>query len=190
MTDFGKILAGINQKDEKAWKVLFNSFYGPLCHHAWQILRDDQIAADVVQETFIRLWNSDICFKNDKGMVTYLYRSISNNSMKYQRDREIETRQLKEWYEQEEMSKEEFSSVVREEVARKLRELLNRLPKNRREIVLMSLKGLSGEEIATQLGISIHTVKQQKYRAYKFIRAHLSDDLYIMIFFLYFLKNI
>lgn len=110
--------------------------------------------------------------------------------MKYQRDRNIETRQLKEWYEQEEMSKEEFSSVVREEVARKLRELLSRLPKNRREIVLMSLKGLSGEEIATQLGISIHTVKQQKYRAYKFIRTHLSDDLYTMIFFLYFFKNI
>ena len=68
------------------------------------------------------------------------------------------------------MSEENFYSVVREELFRKLRELIDRLPEERKKIMLMSLEGKSGEEIACDLNITIHTVKQQKYRAYKFLR--------------------
>lgn len=185
MTDFKEVLKGINNKDEKAWKVLFDSFYVPLCHHSLRILHDEQVVADVVQETLIHLWNSTVYFENSKGMVAYLYRAVTNNSLKYLRDRNVEDERLKKWREEEEMSDENFSSVVREEVFRKLRDLVNQLPDDRREIMLMSLEGMSGEEIAARLGITIHTVKQQKYRAYKFIRANLGKHWpVVLIFFL------
>ena len=183
MTDFGKVIKGINEKDEKAWKVLFESFYASLCRHSVRILKDEQGAADVVQETLIRLWNSNICFESSKGMVVYLYRSVTNISLKYLRDRNVEDERLKKWQEEEEMSEENFSSVVEEEVFRKLRDLLNRLPEERREIMLMSLEGMSGEEIASRLGITIHTVKQQKYRAYKFIRQNMGKHWPIVLIF-------
>ena len=73
------------------------------------------------------------------------------------------------------MSEENFYSVVREELFRKLRELIDRLPEERKKIMLMSLEGKSGEEIACDLNITIHTVKQQKYRAYKFLREQLGQ---------------
>lgn len=185
MTDFSEVLKGINCKDEKAWKVLFDSFYVPLCRHSLRILRDEQVVADVVQETLIYLWNSHVFFENSKGMVAYLYRAVTNNSLKYLRDRNVEDERLKKWLEEEEMSKENFSSVVQEEVFRKLRDLVNQLPADRREIMLMSLEGMSGEQIAARLGITIHTVKQQKYRAYKFIRANLGKHWsVVLIFFL------
>lgn len=116
-------------------------------------------------------------------MVVYLYRSVTNNSLKYLRDRNVEDERLKKWQEEEEMSEENFSSVVEEEVFRKLRDLLNRLPEERREIMLMSLEGMSGEEIASRLGITIHTVKQQKYRAYKFIRQNMGKHWPIVLIF-------
>ena len=51
--------------------------------------------------------------------------------------------------------------------------------------MLMSLEGMSGEQIAVRLGVTIHTVKQQKYRAYKFIRANLGKHWsVVLIFFL------
>lgn len=75
--------------------------------------------------------------------------------------------------------------MVREEVLRKLRELIELLPEERKKIILMSMEGMSGEEIATQLGVTIHTVKQQKYRAYKFIKEQLGSYWSVaMIFFL------
>lgn len=183
-----RIVKAVNGKDEKAWKILFDTFYVPLCHYALRILRDKQLVADIVQDVFVRLWNSDVRFENEKALTVYLYRSVANNSLKYLRDKHINDRRLKQWQEEgeEDMSEENFSEVVREEVFRKLRELINQLPNDRREIMLMSLEGMSGEEIAMRLGISIHTVKQQKYRAYKFIRERMGK--YWWIVFIFFLR--
>lgn len=180
MKTVNDLTRGINKKDEKAWKLLFDSFYIPLCRHSLRIVQDDDAAKDVVQETFIRLWNNDVIFENNKGMIAYLYRAVSNNSLKYLRDKNTEEEQLKKWQEENELSEEYFSSVVREEVYRKLGDLLNRLPEERRKIMLLSLKGMSGKEIAQTLGITIHTVKQQKYRAYKFIHANLDKNWFIL----------
>ena len=43
-------------KDEKAWKVLFKSFYAPLCHYSSRILADEQVVPDIVQNTLVNLW--------------------------------------------------------------------------------------------------------------------------------------
>ena len=181
-----KLIKGINTKEEKAWKVLFNSFYVPLCNHSFRILKDEQTVADIVQNTLLNLWNSKVVFENGKALTVYLYHAVTNNSLKYLRDRNTEENRLKIWQEElEEISEENFSSVVREEVFRKLRDLINDLPEERREIMLMSLEGMSGEEIAARLGVTIHTVKQQKYRAYKYIRQHMGKyGAIVLIFFL------
>ena len=106
--------------------------------------------------------------------------------MKYLRDRNTEEARLRLWSEvEQEMSEENFSSVVREEVLRKLRELIDLLPGERRKVILMSMDGMSGEEIAAKLGVTIHTVKQQKYLAYKFIKQELGKYWIVaMLFFL------
>ena len=118
-------------------------------------------------------------------MTVYLYRAVWNNALKYLRDRNVEEERLKHWFEEEgEMSEENFYSVVREELFRKLRELIDRLPEERKKIMLMSLEGKSGEEIACDLNITIHTVKQQKYRAYKFLREQLGQYTSLLFIFL------
>lgn len=186
LSETKELIRGINQKDEKAWKVLFESFYVPLCHHGIRIMRDEHLVADIVQETLIALWNSNARFENGKALAVYLYRAVANNSLKYLRDRNVEDKRLRQWLEEVELSEENYSSVVREEVFRRLRDLVNQLPTDRREIMLMSLEGMSGEEIATRLGISINTVKQQKYRAYKFIRERMGKQWsVVLIFFLH-----
>lgn len=186
LLETGELIKGINNKDEKAWKVLFHSFYVPLCHHSLRILKDDDAVADVVQETFVRLWNGDTVFENGKALTAYLYRAVFNNSLKYLRDRNAADEHLKIWQTEEgEVNGEYFAEVVDEEVFRKLCDLINLLPADRREIMLMSLEGMSGEEIAGRLGITIHTVKQQKYRAYKFLRERLGKHWpVVLIFFL------
>ena len=182
-----ELIQGINQKDEKAWKVLFKSFYAPLCHYSSRILADEQVVPDIVQNTLVNLWNSSVRFENGKALTVYLYRAVWNNALKYLRDRNVEEERLKHRFEEEgEMSEENFYSVVREELFRKLRELIDRLPEERKKIMLMSLEGKSGEEIACDLNITIHTVKQQKYRAYKFLREQLGQ--YTSLLFIFFFR--
>ena len=50
-----ELIQGINQKDEKAWKVLFKSFYAPLSHYSSRILADEQVVPDIVQNTLVNL---------------------------------------------------------------------------------------------------------------------------------------
>ena len=127
-----ELIQGINQKDEKAWKVLFKSFYAPLCHYSSRILADEQVVPDIVQNTLVNLWNSSVRFENGKALTVYLYRAVWNNALKYLRDRNVEEERLKHWFEEEgEMSEENFYSVVREELFRKLRELIDRLPEEK-----------------------------------------------------------
>ena len=167
--EYTRLIYGVNRKDEKVWQELFDSYYESLCNHAARILLDDQVTEDVVQEVFVNLWNGTAVFEDEKALTVYLYRSVTNNALKYLRDRNTE----------------DFSSVVREEVLRKLRELIDLLPGERRKVILMSMDGMSGEEIAAKLGVTIHTVKQQKYLAYKFIKQELGKYWIVaMLFFL------
>lgn len=163
---------------------MYDSYYEALCNHCYRIEPERMTVEDIVQEVFIKLWDSVVRFPNESALSAYLYKAVTNNALKYLRDRNAEQEKLREWQEvAENMTEDDFSSVVREEVLRKLRELINLLPEDRRKIVRMSMDGMKGEEIAERLGITINTVKQQKYRAYKFIKERLGDSWVVAVLF-------
>lgn len=176
MTD-NELIIGINQKSERTWKFFFNSYYDSLYHHAYRILGEEKASEDVVQELFISLWDGHLKLENEKILSAYLYRSVTNRCLNYIRNKNREDARIMQWAvdNDDNAGEAEFSSAVREEVLRRLQDLIVRLPESRRKIVQLSMEGLSGEEIARQLGISITTVKQQKYRAYRFLREHLGE---------------
>lgn len=174
----------VNHKDKRAWKEFFDSYYGALCNHCFRIVPERSTVEDIVQEVFIKVWDGNVVFENENVLSAYLYRSVTNNALKYLRDTHVEEERLQQWCEAEQdLSEDEFSSVVQEEVLRKLRELIDQLPAERRKILLMSMEGMKGEGIAEQLGVSINTVKQQKYRAYKFIKEQLGDYWAVAVLF-------
>lgn len=182
-----KLITGINQKSEHAWKIFFNSYYDSLFRHAYRILKEEKVAEDVVQELFISLWDGDLQLENEKVLSAYLYRSVTNRCLNHIRDKNREDVRILRWTVDNggDASEMEFSSAAREEVLRRLQELIAQLPEGRRKILLLSMEGMSGEAIARQLGVSIATVKQQKYRAYSFLRQYLGKD-WVIVMILYF----
>ena len=76
-----EILRGVNQKDLKAWETLYASYYAALCSYADGIVKDSDTAQDIVQDTLIRIWNSDRTFPDIKELTWYLYRSTYNNAL-------------------------------------------------------------------------------------------------------------
>ena len=172
------LLKKVNRKDEQAWRVFFRSYYDSLFHHALRILEDEKEAEDVVQELFIALWNNGIMLGENDSLSGYLYRAVTNRCLNRIRDQKRMNEHLAKWKEEAEgeASEAEFASAVREEVMRRLLELIELLPEGRKTILKMSMEGKSGEEIARQLGVSITTVKQQKYRAYRFLRDNMGES--------------
>ena len=172
------LLKKVNRKDEQAWRVFFRSYYDSLFHHALRILEDEKEAEDVVQELFIALWNNGIMLGENDSLSGYLYRAVTNRCLNRIRDQKRMNEHLAKWKEEAEgeASEAEFASAVREEVMRRLLELIELLPEGRKTILKMSMEGKSGEESARQLGVSITTVKQQKYRAYRFLRDNMGES--------------
>ena len=166
----------VNRKKEEAYKEMFYSFFDSLANHAFRILGEEAVSADIVQEIFIHMWKSSVVFEDKRGLITYLYRSVTNNSLKYIRDRNARDRRLKEWEtDVGTFSEPEFSSISEEEIVRRLRKCIRNLPEGQREVILLSMEGISGQDIADKLGVSITTVKKHKYRAYKYIREKMKD---------------
>ncbi len=172
------LLKKVNQKDEHVWRVFFRSYYDSLFRHALRVLGEEKEAEDVVQELFIALWNNGIVLDERDSLAGYLYRAVTNRCLNRIRDQKRMNERIAKWKEESEgeAGESEFASAVHEEVMRRLLELVEMLPDGRKHILKMSMEGMSGEEIARQLRVSITTVKQQKYRAYRFLREHLGES--------------
>lgn len=183
-----KFLKGVNQKSPKAWKELYRYFYGALCKHVMSIIKDPIIAEDIVQECLVTIWDSTLNFPEMKALTIYLYRSVHNNALKYLRDRHTDNQRLQKWQqEQQDAEDDDIYQAVEEELIRKLRAAISQLPPQRQSILLLSIDGLSVQEIADQLNVSINTIKTQKKRAYAYLKQHLQAE-YLLLFILSILK--
>ena len=177
-----EILRGVNQKDLKARETLYASYYAALCSYADGIVKDSDTAQDIVQDTLIRIWNSDRTFPDIKELTWYLYRSTYNNALFHLRTQASRQNILRKMVAEEvELPDEQFALTVREELIRQLYVYIEDLPEERKKILLMSIQGHSGNEIADLLGISINTVKTQKNRGFKYLREKLKDSVLLFL---------
>ena len=127
-------------------------------------------------------------FPRDESPLGYLYRSVHNNALKYLRDKNVDNQRLQRWSkEQDDVEDVDFYQAVEEELIRKLHVVIDQLPEQRKNILLLSIDGLTVQEIADQLNISINTVKTQKKRAYVFLKENLKQSL-LLIYILEILK--
>ena len=116
-------------------------------------------------------------------LTSYLYRSCYNNALIYKRNVQIRKGiEQKIILEAEvEFSDEIFAITVRDELLRQLYCYIKELPDGAREIMELSVLGLSGPEIAEKLGITIHTVKTQKNRSFKYLRERLKGSVLLFL---------
>lgn len=175
---------GVNAKVAGAWERIYTDYYSPLCHYAFKILNDRELAEDIVQGAIIKLWETPLHFDDIAAFNVYIYRMVNNNCLKEIRDRGREDKRLKEWaFFTEGMESESLSTVVFEEVIRKLRHVIDEMPPKRREVILMSMKRMKNEEISTALDISLNTVKKHKKEAYAVIKRAIGSDLFLFSIF-------
>lgn len=179
------LVEGIYANRAAAWKLLYVRYYAALCHYALKILKDSDIAMDVVQGVMVYLWEHPLFFENESLLRLYLYRAVNNNSLQYLRNKDREDKRLQEWVffaDQEEAGGESLNAVVGEEVFRKLHALIESMPAKRKEVILLSMKRMSNDEIAENMQITVHAVKKHKKEAYAYIRQNLGEDLIYLIF--------
>lgn len=162
--------------DEQALEVIFRTYYPGLVGFVRRYVKTTEIAEELVQDLFLKLWSRRGSLGEIDSVKTYLFRAARNTALNHLRRRKLEH----EWLEKEgttvteERSLEGDEAVTESEVAAAVRAAVDRLPPRCREVFMLSRDGgLTYGEIAKSLGISIKTVETQMGRALKALRESL-----------------
>jgi len=170
-----EIIEACKQGDRDAFHRLFQDHKDRVFTIAFHYSGDEAMAHDVTQQVFLKLFTSINQFHENSQFTTWLYRIVANACTDEHRKRrrfvpfspEIEVRTLVGKSTQEE-------TYHRRQVADSVRGAIGELsPKLRLPILLKYVEGLSYDEIAESLGVSIGTVSSRLNRGHKMLARKL-----------------
>ncbi len=161
-----------------AIRQLYGEYGGAVLTIARSIVHDREQAADVVQQTFVKVWRAAAGFDGSRELAPWIYSIARNTAIDHLR---AESRPTRGGHQPEVEVHVDGESMVRTWERFEVRRALDALPPDEREVVRLShLLGHTHEQIAQQLGIPIGTVKSRSGRAHKRLAtllAHLDDRL-------------
>jgi RNA polymerase sigma-19 factor, ECF subfamily len=175
-----QLLRGVKSSDREAFKTLFEKYQPILFKHTLFRLRDADLAHDIIQETFLRVWEHRTSIKPHLPFLPYLFRISGNLVRDHARHVEVRLRHDKQLESQSVPDGDDPENAYRKKVLEEqiLRVVNNDLPEKRRTIFLLSrAEGMSNGEIAEMLDISIKTVENQLTSALKVLRRKLAAYL-------------
>jgi RNA polymerase sigma-70 factor (ECF subfamily) len=148
--------------DVHAYDAIVRRFQDRVFRLACVWLYDDQSAADVAQEVFVRGFKGLRSFRFRSAPFTWLYRTTRNVCNEFNRVRKTE--QLDDEPHDPESAPER--DVAEYESARRVRRLVEKLPERQREVVLLRIfEDMSVKETAQSMGCREGTVKALLHKA-------------------------
>ena len=170
-----EIIEACKRGDRDAFRDLFETHKDRVYTIAFHYSGEEAMAQDVTQQVFLKLFTSINQFHENSQFTTWLYRIVANACTDEHRKRrrfvpfspEIEVRTMVGKSTQEE-------TYHRRQVADSVRGAIGELtPKLRLPILLKYVEGLSYDEIAESLGLSIGTVSSRLNRGHKMLARKL-----------------
>ena len=172
-----------NKFDEKSFEELFQKHFKGLCFFAQNYVKDFDMAKEIVQDSFINLWEKRQSIDVSKSVKTYLTTSIRNKCLNYLRDtKKFNTEIILSDVLFQEIDYEQSDKLIEKELNNKINNAIDDLPEKCKNIfVLNRFENLKYKEIADELDISIKTVETQMSKALKYLREQLKDYLIFLI---------
>lgn len=169
---------------EQLFNSLFQEYEGKLFLFVIKVLHSEELARDLVQDVFLKLWTIRDQLPDMDNAGAYLYRMAENRVYDYLRaaaSRADLRNQLWEQMQQHTQETPAFNLEVKE-YDQVIRRAIDQLPEQRRAIYLMNKQeGMKYKEIASELNISPHTVRNQLTEAFRqigaYVKKHFSSFL-------------
>ncbi|MFD2538576.1 RNA polymerase sigma-70 factor [Sphingobacterium chuzhouense] len=169
-----------NKEKEKSFETVFRKYFKELHRYAYRMLEDTDIAEEVVQQVFLRLWERDWEQTIQTSLKAYLYRAVHNHSVNI-----IKRNKLQQQYEADQATHADTQQemhVSDVELKKQLHIALARLPEKSRTVFEMSrFQELRYQEISDMLNIPLKTVEGHMTKALKHLRLHLVDYLNVLV---------
>jgi RNA polymerase sigma-70 factor (family 1) len=180
MIDLNKIQLRIFDGEEKALGELYQLFHKRMCLFSKSLVRSSEIAEEVVEDVFVKLWRNRQNINSVENIKVYLYIAVKNTSLNkissqakelivspfdfldIQTDNEII---------------DPFDIMVSSELLQRMQKVIEGLPPRCKIIFkLIREDGLKYKEVSRILNISVNTIDAQMSIAVKRICSILQID--------------
>lgn len=176
--DDSGLVARMQRRDPQALAELYDRYGGVTYSLILRVVRDTGIAEDLVQETFLRVWNRVSGFDAQKGSIgPWLLAVARNRAIDYLRSAGGRERNAVEYEETDHPSLycDMEKDILASDKARKVKSAIDKLPANYRQVIeLAYFEGLSQTEMAERMGQPLGTVKTWVRTALKNLRDELA----------------
>lgn len=170
------LVAQLQAGDETALSKLYDMYSSALYGLIFQIIKDEDLAQDILQEAFVNIWKKAKSYDNKKGSFFTWMLNISRNKSidslrKIERERngknQIESSSVY-------MTNGLDTNINTIGVA----DIVSKLPKDKQEIIhLLYFKGYTQQEVSDELEIPLGTVKTRARSAIKDLKLHFTQIL-------------
>jgi RNA polymerase sigma-70 factor (ECF subfamily) len=181
-----QVLETLQLGNESAFEMIFKTYYQPLCRYAYSFLQDKEEAEEVVQASFITVWEKRNNIAIETSLKSYLYRMVRNSCLNVIKHEKVKQLHVAHELAVSEVAYESVSQKVQAaELEIKITEAMKTLPEQCRLVFQLSrFEELKYQEIADQLQISVKTVENHMGKALKLMREQLKDYLPLFLIFM------
>ena len=162
--------------DKILLRDLYASMFGPLCSYSSKHVKSEQIAGDIAQDVFIKVWKKRKDFTSIYALRSFMYLAARNASLNYLRDNG-KTISLDNDKFVEQLTDDYL--IIEEEVHLMIRKEVDKLPRACKKVFNLTLLDMSISEISECLEISKHTVRNQRAKARKILRSQLKGKYFL-----------
>jgi len=167
------VLKKIKEGDIKAFEHVFRLYYSQLMMYSFSITGRKDIAEEIVQDLFYKIWKERENLQILRSMKSYLYGAVRNQSLQYNEHLEVQER-----YRQKVLSAESSGhdntpeeQLLYNELENIINHTLEQLPERRRQIfVLHRYEGKKYKDIADEMSLSIKTIEAEMTKTYQALK--------------------
>ena len=182
---FEHLIDRVKRGDEKAFTQLVSAWHKRIYNFALRFCGQEEMAEEVVQQTFIQVYQKVRQLKDNSSFKPWLYRIASNccnnEGRKVSRNKKLMLEGVGEEWDDPETPE----TIYRQkELSNLVMQVLQMIPKEQRTVIIMKeYEGLKFKEIAAALGESQNTIKSRMYYGLEAMRKillskNLSKEIY------------
>jgi RNA polymerase sigma-19 factor, ECF subfamily len=174
---------GSTDINEQRFKILFERFKKPVHDYVRTITGSDELAEEIAQEVFIRLWRKMGSYDEIENIDYYIFRIARNECMRYFKKAAVETHMLQDLKKRMVTENNNVSEYINfKETEGLLDKAIASLSPQRQKVYLLSRRqGLRIEEIAAEMQISYNTVRNHLVEALRQIRHYYLEHLSVAV---------
>ena len=186
-----KLYDDLRRGKEYAFAAVFDRYHRLLYTIAYRFLKSEEEAEDAVQFLFMKLWEQRSSFEFQSGIRSLLFTILKNYIMNELRHRQIVFEKHYEMAQRNEEADDSFLKNFEDKDFREhLRTAIGKLPPQKQKICRLKIeKGLSNQEIADEMHITVPTVKSHYTQAIKILRAEIESLIVLLhVLWIHFLE--